>query len=124
MHADADVRKIRGYDAGMTRTILLMAALAIGACGGSDDPKPDAAGPHDELACDTASWQNIPVGPACERVCVTRPATWGDTSNPCNATTPGHPGMQLECPGTFTADGVIGCCQPDSAEVTRFWECQ
>jgi hypothetical protein len=125
MHADADVRKIRGYDAGM-RTILVMAALAIGACGGSDDPKPDGQiTAHDELACDTASWSPAPVGASCERACVTKPA-YDAGSNHCTATTPSQPGVQVVCEqGTFTVDGVQGCCKAASdPDPTLFYECQ
>jgi hypothetical protein len=106
------------------RTILLMAALAIGACGGSGDPKPDGGTNHDELACNASDWAPVAVGVTCERACVTKPTNYGSGSDTCFATTPAIGGDIQQCDrGTFDADGVRGCCKAAS-DVTRFWVCQ
>jgi hypothetical protein len=103
------------------RLVLTIALLA--ACGGSDDPKPDAAGPHDEIACDTASWGTVPVAGQCERACVTKPANYNMGPEQCTATTPAQAGTQRICNGTFAVSGVTGCCFAESSAPTRFWEC-
>jgi hypothetical protein len=105
----------------MKRTFFLAALLA--ACGGSDDPKPDAAaGPHGEIACDTASWGAVPVGTTCERACEMKPVGYGSGAVDCQGSNSAEPGIHTDCRAAFTVDGLVGCCVADVG-TTRFWEC-
>lgn len=86
--------------------------LLFAAC--SDDPTP-----RDVIDCD-AAWTSQNNG--CERACAAKPAETGTTCLGSNDV-----GGQRTCAGTFTADGLTGCCNytvEGSETIVRFYECQ
>ena len=106
------------------KQILLMAAL-LAACGGSDDPKPDAADPHAAATCGS-SWDPMITpsiaGMTCESACAEyTPASGSGCTTTCTLTG----GQTAVCSDTFESDGVRGCCLNQcGSDRLNFAECQ